>query len=87
MNYEPNTTRWQPGALVIHDADAKRREMLMVVTGYNRKTGLCITRYLYPGSFRPHFPQKKTYQNEISALHDPARFGITVKEGISSDNT
>ena len=47
VNYVPNTQRWQPGALVIHDADAKRLEMLMVVKGYHPVTGECVTRYLH----------------------------------------
>lgn len=84
MNHEPNTTRWQIGDIVIHDADAKRREMLMRVIGYDPKTGLCKTRYVYPGSFRPHFPRKKVYRNEISVLHDPARFGIEVPQDATN---
>ena len=32
----PNTTRWPVGDFVIHDADAKRADMLMVVTGCSR---------------------------------------------------
>jgi hypothetical protein len=84
INYEPNTVRWQPGAVVIHDADAKKREMLMVVTGYHRKTGACRTKYLHP----EHLPgMRRHYLNDIRYLHDPARFGLQVesaelKEGM-----
>lgn len=80
MIYNANATRWQPGALVIHDADAKRAEMLMVVTSYSRKTGLCITRYNNPDAFGGDFPGNATYKNDIAALHDPARFGIAISE-------
>jgi hypothetical protein len=34
MIYEPNTTKWTVGTLVIHDCDAKRVDMLMRVMGY-----------------------------------------------------
>jgi len=74
INYEPNTVRWQPGAVVIHDADAKKREMLMVVTSYHSKTGECRTKYLYPEPGR-----KRCYLNDIRYLHDPARFGLQVE--------
>lgn len=48
MNYEPNTIRWQPGDLVIHDADAKNRHMLMVVLGHDSR-GDVQTIYLHQG--------------------------------------
>lgn len=69
MNYEPNTTHWLKGALVIHDADAKRLDMLMLVIGRTRD-GLVKSRYL--DSKRP----RKVYVNELRYLHDPARFDI-----------
>jgi hypothetical protein len=76
INYEPNTVRWQPGAVVIHDADAKEEKMLMVVTGYHRKTGECRTKYLHP-EYLPGM--KRYYLNDIRYLHDPARFGLQVE--------
>jgi hypothetical protein len=78
MNYPPNTTIWQPGDLVIHDADGKCPEMLMVVTETWKDNGaiLCETRYLDPGAMTPK--PKGAYVNRIEALHDPARFGIIV---------
>lgn len=69
MNYEPNTTHWKVGELVIHDADAKNADMLMKVVGYD-KDGLCITEYVSRDGHR------KRYHNDIRYLHDPARFGI-----------
>jgi hypothetical protein len=75
MNYTPNTRRWQPGDIVLHDADAKRVEMLMVVIGYHRKTGECITRYRKVGYIQG---MSETYRNESKYLHDPALFGLEV---------
>jgi hypothetical protein len=75
--YEPNTTRWAKGDIVIHDADAKKPFMLMIVLGYDRKTKECITRYLYPSRQRYGVPDWKRYRNDIKYLHDPARFAIT----------
>ena len=69
MNYEPNTTHWQKGDLVIHDADNKNKSMLMEVIGYTRD-GLCRTRY------RNRQARMGEYRNEIKYLHDPKRFGI-----------
>ncbi len=73
MNYEPNTVKWKPGDIVLHDADAKCREMLMYVMGYT-KDGLCRTRYvdsdrIFGGGWR-------VWENPIEYLHDPIRFGI-----------
>lgn len=71
MNYEANTIHHEIGALVLHDADAKRKEMLMEVMSYTR-LGHCRTRYIHP---KPGW--RGTFVNHISVLHDPARFGIT----------
>lgn len=69
MGYETaKVTRWQPGNVVIHRADAKRHPgMLMVVLGYN-KNGLCRTRYLDPAQ------GKKIYENHPQNLLDPFLF-------------
>lgn len=73
MIYEPNTIRWMIGDLVLHDADRKRPEMLMRVIGYTPE-GLCRTRYLDgTGRWR-----RAILTNEITYLHDPARFGVAV---------
>ena len=69
MNYEPNTTHWKRGDIVIHDADSKTPNMLMKVIGYTRD-GLVKTQYVNP-------QYKRTiYTNELPYLHDPARFGL-----------
>lgn len=69
MNYEPNTVQWRKGQFVIHDADAKRLDMVMLVIGHTRD-GLVKTRYLFEG--RP----RGVWKNPVAVLHDPARFGI-----------
>jgi len=74
VNYAPNTHRWQPGDVVIHDADAKRVEMLMLVKGYHPHSGLCITQYMQR-DFLPGM-KKKRYLNEPRFLHSPALFGL-----------
>ncbi|MFZ1829256.1 MAG: hypothetical protein WAW42_10905 [Candidatus Competibacteraceae bacterium] len=71
MIYEPNTTKWTVGALVIHDCDAKRTDMLMRVMGYDRVTGECKTRYAYR-------MDDEVWLNDVRYLHDPARFSISV---------
>lgn len=70
MNYAPNTRHWNPGDVVIHDADAKDISCLMFVESYTRK-GEAVTRYIYP-----HSPAlaKKRYTNPVAYLHDPALF-------------
>ncbi len=73
MNYSANTRRWQPGAVVIHDADAKKLEMLMVVKGYHPVTGECVTRYLHP-AYLPGM--RGRYLNDIRYLLDPSLFGL-----------
>lgn len=69
MNYEPNTTKWKIGDIVIHDADAKNERMLMRVVGYE-DNGKLITKYINFESGEP------MYTNRIDVLHDPARFDI-----------
>lgn len=76
MNYEPNTTLWPVGSLVLHDGDAKTPEMLMRVTSYNRKTGEFRTRYAHPDA--PKQWKKTLWRNTIGSLHDPSRFGLKV---------
>jgi len=75
MNYEPNTIKWKTGDIVIHDADAKSEEMLMVVLGYRCDGNICETVYLRPCS-RDSITRRLVFSNEIQHLHDPARFGL-----------
>ena len=83
MNYEPNTTQWKAGDLVLHDADAKRPEMLMKVIGYGRN-GECKTQY---ATRLPMNGNRKTvWRNGICVLHDPARFGVMVVQPNSLIN-
>lgn len=83
MNYEANKTQWKVGDLVLHDADAKRPEMLMKVVGYARD-GRCKTRYaeanqMNGDALRLKLRQEaELWENGISVLHDPARFGVNV---------
>lgn len=75
MNYEPNTERWKVGDLVIHDADAKTPDMLMIVVGYT-KEGQCRTRYHQPPERMSKASKRKVWSNDLKYLHDPARFAI-----------
>lgn len=74
--HAPNTVPWEAGDLVIHDSDAKRADMLMIVIGQDR-SGLLRTRYAFPWA-QPRPWRRKIWRNSIEWLHDPARFGITV---------
>jgi hypothetical protein len=76
--HEPNSCTWQPGDIVIHDADAKRPDMLMVVIGCSR-AGVYRTRYLFPAE-QPKNWRKKIWRNTIEPLHDPRRFGIALRD-------
>lgn len=69
MNYEPNTTHWGKGDIVLHDADEKTPKMFMRVIGYTRD-GLCKTQYVD----KRH--KRTVYRNEIKWLHSVERFGF-----------
>ena len=72
MNYPENTTYWQIGAIVLHDADAKEPRMFMQVIGYT-KDGCAKTRYIDTTR-----NGKKIWTNEMQYLHAPEEFGIGV---------
>lgn len=74
MNYEPSTVLWEPGDLVLHDADAKEPRMLMRVLRYGRD-GRCVTVYHTGGV---DGKCRRQWKNRPAVLHDPARFGIAV---------
>jgi hypothetical protein len=75
--HPPNATEWQIGDLVIHDADAKRADMLMIVTGRSRN-GIVRTGYLFPETMSRDW-RRKVWRNTIDSLHDPQRFGIATQ--------
>ncbi len=93
MNYEANTKDWAIGDIVIHDADAMKPFMLMIVLG-KRKNGKIGTRYIYPGLIwnkhrnvpyreMPKRMQKhygKMWWNEKKYLHDPAQFDVDIPD-------
>jgi hypothetical protein len=83
MNYEPNTIAWQPGDLVIHDADGKQARMLMRVLEPVDPNGDCHTEYL-DRSLRKTLRDMQPRLCQLAHLHDPARFGIDVSETIPS---
>lgn len=77
MNYEPNTTKWGKGDIVIHDADAKEPKMLMTVVGMT-KEGLVKTVYTNT------LMRRTVYLNPREVLHDPSRFGLNHRWGHAS---
>ena len=86
MIYEPNTRTWESGDLVIHDSDAKRSDMLMVVISYT-PDGLVRTRYRDPElerEYRRSRGRAQCWTNELKYLHDPARFGIAVPQDYAA---
>jgi hypothetical protein len=76
--YEANTVRWKVGDLVLHDADAKRADMLMRVIGWrNSVWGETVaTQYVTPGAGRG----KAIFENDVKYLHDPRRFAISLPD-------
>lgn len=82
MIYDANTTHWPVGSLVIHDCDAKKAEMLMRVTGYDRANGLVRTRYVHPGHLSRRM--RGVFKNELRFLHNPRRFQIPLPADVST---
>lgn len=70
MNFPANTQQWMKGDFVIHDADAKREDMLMVVIGHTRD-GMVKTQYIDDRH------RKTIYRNDQRYLHDPQLFGLS----------
>lgn len=69
MLYEPNTTQWGRGDIVIHWCDAKEPKMLMQVTGFTRD-GLVKTQYLDKRL------KRTVYTNPMTSLLDPTLFNL-----------
>ena len=82
MLYEPNTIDWRVGAIVIHDADAKRANMLMIVVKI-QKNGLIQTKYLFPDGGKS---TQKIWKNRKEHLHHPIRFGIVFPDKVDEKN-
>lgn len=78
--YPPAQTPWSIGDLVIHDDDAKRADVLMVVTGCG-SDGIHRTRYAFPTE-QPRSGQREVWRHKLAPLHDPSRFGIDVPRGL-----
>ena len=91
MNYPENTKDWQVGDIVIHDFDAKKIGMLMVVVRIYKTTGLIGTRYIYPAWAGCQMPLDtpfksisyvvrthvgRIWKNERKYLHDPKLFDL-----------
>ena len=69
LPYEPNTTTWKTGDIVLHMYDEKHPKMFMKVIGYTRD-GLCKTQYVERDK------KRTVWKNEIQFLLDVARFGF-----------
>ena len=69
-----NRVEWKTGDYVVHDSDAKRTDMLMVVIGRSRAGGF-RTRYVVPFGL-PRSWRRRVWLNIIETLNDPKRFGI-----------
>ena len=72
--HESNATAWRVGDRVIHDADAKLADMLMVVVGA-RRDGIYRARYAFPME-QPRSWHRAVPRNSLEPLHDPRRFEI-----------
>lgn len=82
MNNPPNEIHWAPGDVVIHDADAKRPDLLMRVVGYTRD-GRVRTVYLDPErQSRWGSERHSRLINRMVVLLDPRQFGIDPGDGL-----
>ena len=82
---DSNTRSLKPGDLVIHEDDAKRQDMLMVVLGRIKRgpnASLYRTRYLNTAASdhrgTMHEYRRTVCKNPICKHHNPARFGISL---------
>ena len=76
-NYPENKICWKVGDIVIHDYDAKNKNLLQKVIKI-QKNGLIITEYIDPDIMLPR--RNVRFKNEGKSLHNPAKFGIDVKD-------
>lgn len=71
--YPENEIDWNIGDIVIHDADAKTKLMLMKVVEINSHDGLIKTVYINRKGEEPY------YLNDKKFLLAPELFGMEVK--------
>lgn len=76
--HELNTIHWRPGDLIIHDSDAKRADMLMIVLGQD-VTSVFRTRYAFPWA---HSPERGAARSGATRLS-----GCTIQRGLGSHAT
>ena len=78
MNYEPNKIDWKIGDIVIHDADAKKEEMLMRIVIIKEELGKIVygTKLFNHPDKRIMDKKYNFWLNTKEWLHDPKRFGI-----------
>jgi hypothetical protein len=71
-----NLKRWKAGDYVLHDADAKKPEMLMLVVQVVESplTTIYTTVYLTDDN-------RQQWENHEEYLHSPHLFGIEVSNG------
>ena len=79
MNYKPNKIDWKVGDIVIHDADAKREDLLMKVIKVEL-SGI-TTQYVDKTKYGNQY-----YLNVKKYLHDPQRFGLTNAKSMTNKN-
>ena len=86
MNYKANEIDWNIGDIIIHDADAKRENMLMEVIEKKHdtnKTHRYVCAYINERYFRElyglsykAFVKWNKWENSINPLHDTKRFNL-----------
>ena len=72
MNDPENTKEWKVGDIVIHDADAKNKRMLMVVTGF-LMDGRVVTKYISK-ELKDKYKKMNRWFNPMKVLHDPNNY-------------
>lgn len=86
MNYDKNKIEWKLGDIIIHDADAKRKNLLMKII--EKKLDIndeirFVCAYIdkkyhmdQKGFTEKEFHKWNRWENSINPLHDPKRFGL-----------
>lgn len=86
MNYTENNIDWNVGDHIIHDCDAKRKNMLMRIVAKHinkNKQRRYVCAYIdrayhmgQKGLTTKQFKDWNVWENSISPLHDPNRFDL-----------